>query len=361
MPAHRRQDFPALPAAAEWKSRLGWTSGQRAGACPLCGGTDRFGVTQRGGRTLVSCRHCLNRMSGSERAAAWKELLHKVFPERQPEPQHEYGQATDAGGTRNGQSASTFRRNAGKRGENQRRPDSPETNQTADEEAAARRLAQELWESSMAAADTPAGLWIAHRTGWPDTRPMPPSVRWIGWRVLRLRLPYWQGGAAAGAVAYGYSRPHPGLAEIQPVEAVQLEALTEAGRPALDKRGNRWRRCVGGKSGLVFECAGNADGGQLAELVLCEGELDAVALALHDEQAARVRGCGGTSGLKPAAAVGPWDTIRIESDGDSAGRAAAAELARTLEFDGHSATLNLRIRGSDPAAESNRPTREATT
>ena len=56
-----RDGWPADPAAAEWAHRLGLKKrGTRddSGPCPLCGGRDRFHVTERQGRALIGCRGC---------------------------------------------------------------------------------------------------------------------------------------------------------------------------------------------------------------------------------------------------------------------------------------------------------------
>ena len=73
-----------LPTAQEWAAACdlkrcgrGWN-----GPCPLCGGTDRFHVQDRGNGALVGCRGCIDGQSPNERRQRFGEMLREVFPGR---------------------------------------------------------------------------------------------------------------------------------------------------------------------------------------------------------------------------------------------------------------------------------------
>ena len=53
----------SAPTFADWQARSAALQLKRdgqelRGPCPSCGGTDRFSVGEREGRTLLQCRHC---------------------------------------------------------------------------------------------------------------------------------------------------------------------------------------------------------------------------------------------------------------------------------------------------------------
>jgi len=101
------------------------------------------------------------------------------------------------------------------------------------------------------------------------------------------------------------------------VAAVTLEALTAAG----DRVEPRFRRTLGGKSGALFRVAIRPDP---RLLVVCEGEVSALAAAIVHPCAEAVA-AGGSSGMAAVGAlVGPdWPSVLIEPDGDLRGEEAA--------------------------------------
>ena len=75
-----QQPRPSWGDWCEAAQRLGLKrqGGELKGACPACGGTDRFHVRQGGGAcALVGCRGCLD---GQERGAGFGEVLNARIP-----------------------------------------------------------------------------------------------------------------------------------------------------------------------------------------------------------------------------------------------------------------------------------------
>ena len=74
-----------LPGVEDWAARLGLRnrSGEYAGPCPVCGGTDRFHVGRgRGGAARVGCRGCIDGQPEAVRREAFGRVLRAAFPER---------------------------------------------------------------------------------------------------------------------------------------------------------------------------------------------------------------------------------------------------------------------------------------
>lgn len=330
-PPRSRSRSQGLPTLADWTAaaqRLGLRriGSELSGRCPSCGGEDR--PPSRGGRSdrfyvradgRAYCRRCCPHGRDPEALRRIVEAAGFPWPGADP----------SAPGRRSPAAA--------RRAESAPPPPQPDPRPA------------ELWRRCANPEGTPAAAWIRRRTGWPADRELPrESVRWMPPSLARREHPLPRG--CAGAAAYGFSRPRRRDVMRGPVEAVQYEALDAGGRP-LDPR---WRRCAGSKAGLVFELPGLGEGGQLAELAVCEGELDAIALAWTLPDAERIRAAGGTGGLALPACAGPWDRIRIESDGDPAGREAASGLAAALRRtlgEACPVLLRLRVGGADPASE----------
>ena len=77
----------ALPTAQEWVRAAGLEkvgSREWCGPCPICGGDDRFHVSEKDGRALVGCRWCIDDRPEAERAAGFREVLRAAFPDRRP-------------------------------------------------------------------------------------------------------------------------------------------------------------------------------------------------------------------------------------------------------------------------------------
>ena len=59
--------------------------GGYAGACPNCGGDDRFHVKERGdGTALIGCRGCIDNEPPETRRKAFGRIMGELFPDRRP-------------------------------------------------------------------------------------------------------------------------------------------------------------------------------------------------------------------------------------------------------------------------------------
>ena len=280
-----RDQGDTLPGADEWVAALDLTrrGGEWAGACPLCGGEDRFHVRDSGGgRAAVGCRGCIDGQPDGERAKRFGEVLRAAFPDR-------------GGGVARFPVLRVPRT----------RP-TPVNGHAAVDSAIAGRL----WAAAVPADDTPARAYLAGRWVWPPDGigpDLPASVRWLprGAAVSLYKVPE----DTAGFLVFAFRLPGDDLA------AVELEALlTNGTRPD-----PRWRKTYGPRTGAAFEAA--ADGGAT---VLCEGAVTALAARwLHP--GCRVLATGGTSGLE-AAARQVKGRLVLEVDGDTAGRARVARI-----------------------------------
>ena len=291
------------------------------GPCPLCGGEDRFHV--RTGRynnaVLVGCRGCMDGQAQDLRRARFGEALRAAFGADRR------GSASKSGPGRPYKPLS--------QGPATRSPSTTEG------------LAGWLQAASELATWTPAHYYLAKRWAWPppgDGCPsLPSSVRWLnrrgGFGFGKLNdFP----ASAAGVILFVYRNEQGNLA------AVSLEALTQDGDRPDWKGGERWRRTYGLKTGATFEGAPGTPG---RAVVLVEGEVTALACRwLHP--GCRVLACGGGAGLRGAAElVASGAVVVIEADGDTAGRAAAADLSSVLLQRGHGVTL--RRNGAGDAAD----------
>ena len=78
-------------------------------------------------------------------------------------------------------------------------------------------------------------------------------------------------------------------------KAVQSEALDAHGKRLRPKR---WRRCFGSKHGHAFELAGRGFDGPI---IVCEGEVDALACVWMRPDARLILASGGSGGLSTLA------------------------------------------------------------
>ena len=193
-------------------------------------------------------------------------------------------------------------------------------------------LARGLWERAVDGQDTPVWAYLMDRWCWRPTDPLPAAVRWIDGTIVN-KVSWNPAFPTAGGMIVAFTAADGVL------NAVQIEALAADGtRPA-----ERWRKARGRQTKTAFRIAGD-DG----PLRLCEGPIDALALA------AAYRGpvwaAGGSGNLKKlavqAAAMGM--PVRIHSDGDGPGAKAAAVLAVRLHDRGVDCQV-VRHDGMDPA------------
>ena len=261
------------------------------GPCPLCGGKDRFHVRDGSATVLVGCRGCIDGRDPSVRRQRYGEMVQAVFGINQ------------TGTTTSHWFDEKHSRELG----NARR-------HTSDSRPSASIDPASLWGNCIAAMNTPAHAYLAKRFVWPPTGPdfLPPpdTVRWLQKSAAprALGVP----PSAAGAVVFRYDT------DDQEAVAVSLEALTSSG----ERLSDRWRRTHGTKKEARFIVAG-----QRTQLVVCEGEVSA--LACHWlYPGATVWAVGGTAGLSAFVPPLSWHSIVVETDGDSAGNDAAAALVK---------------------------------
>ena len=289
--------------AAEW-----------AGPCPICGGEDRFSVRPgKRARALIHCRH----------GCDFRSVAEAVFPS-------------------SAAIADPWRART--------RPESPPAAPKPSPVPEAGGAAGELWARAVSAEATPAARYLRQRLAWPpagDPFPaIPEAIRWIRRENVPLRIPE----GAVGCTAFRFTRGGSIL-------GVQLEALDGSAR-RLDRR---WRRCIGTKSGAVFEI-GPILGIPALAVRIVEGEASALAAALAWPRQL-IRATGGTSGFRIEALEGlPGGLAAIlDGDGDPAGRRAAAALERVLRAAGRKVVVAFRsgTRGTDAADELAECTAEA--
>ena len=154
-------------------------------------------------------------------------------------------------------------------------------------------IARDLGTASALADKTPASEYLVRRRAWPPERALPSTVGWVLCeQAPRVRWP----AGAAGALLFAYSR-----ADCNSTigRAVSVEGLDAAGHRLDDIGFERWRRTFGSRKGAFFAPVLRPNAGRI---VVCEGEIDALALALLCPDA-EVRGTGGTSGMTTSVAA----------------------------------------------------------
>ena len=293
------------------------TGGEWHGPCPVCGGEDRFWISE----TKLGCRGCRPSKSNP---AAFTAILEAL------------GLSVDQ--------------------ENSHRLPSQETLQAEVREKRRRAAAQKaelqqqsrisyacrIWERAADPEGTPTALYLCHeRRVWPPEAPFPASVRWIDRGAFPGGWPRKAPPEAAGAAVWRFA-DNTGW-----TSAVGLEALTASGR----RSEPRWRRTHGIQRGALFQVPGpgNTADQQSATLHVTEGPLDALA-GRWLGQGPAISTCG-TSGLASleAKAVRGYDKVMLHVDGDPAGRIAAMEAAERLDAHGITVRATAYRRGEDPA------------
>ena len=297
------------PTFSDWRAAAGrlklrWHGGRFEGACPSCGGNDRFTVDRTG---RFYCRGCQpsRRNSGAARlilAAAGFLEAPGVTGAKSCMGRPSAGQAPDRG---------------------IRRP--PPRRQAAP-------MAADLWAAAQPADATPGRDWLAGRFVWPPRGlgpELPADCRWLPRNVWR-EIP----AVAAGALLFGYR---------------QAGTLTGLGAVLISRIGERvlwWQRAkergIGKRSGAVFEA--RTGGGE--PLHVAEGPADALALAVQPALRGRVVAAGGSAGLRNAADLGAGETL-LYRDPDPAGRQAALDAAASIRAAGRRAQIVWL--GEDPA------------
>ena len=210
------------------------------------------------------------------------------------------------------------------------------------------RAARAVWALARAADATPGRVYLARRAAWapaglgPD---LPASVRWIEALPRLADAPRGYPGAvpegAAGALVFRWRVP----GEARPA-AVSMLAVSEAGE-RLAWWGQVKTVLVGPRRGAVFVARPGC-----GAVHVCEGEVDALALAL----APWVRGgqvicAGATAGVRHVAEVLPgWAAaVMVHADGNPAGYGAAERARQALERTGRRCRVQWYRLGTDPA------------
>ena len=356
------------PSLADWRSaasRLGLQrrGGELVGACPACGGEDRFRVTRRGGFFCRQC--CPDRHAGAD---AMRRIMEAAGLAREDDRESLSARpARRAAGTRGrgasaSQRVSTYpegpeRRSTAIYGDDDNpipghgrntEPDRPKPAPQAPDST--KSLPARIWAA--ASRDAAAvRAYFASRGAWPPDAPPPPSVRWLARAAaakidrdagkLALRLP----SDAAGCIVYCFARQDAGLVavQIEPLQADGARAPWPAPKPG---GAPLTRQTRGSPKGAAFPIKPfGADNGPIH---VAEGPVDALAIACW--RGVQTWCAGGTSNLAslaPALAA-TGRAMVIETDGDGPGRKTAATLQDALHKAGATARL-IYWRGCDPA------------
>ena len=248
------------------------SGGEWKGPCPVCGGEDRFWITE----TKLGCRGCC---PGKNNPAAFVAIL----------------KALGLGAPRERDLDPGMVRRANETHERWRRK----------REVQGRKLneAHQAWGRATLVDGTPGAVYLRWvRLCWPPAVALPPAVRWLE----RVHLPFTSGleRSVAGAVVFAFTDDN------GTVVSVDLEALTAEGR----RPAKRWRRTCGLKGQGLFHV--NAPG---EELQIAEGAVSALAARWLLNAPAVATGGTGTQALVAV----QLPRARIHVDGDRAGRKCA--------------------------------------
>lgn len=319
-------------SGAEWRAAL-QAAGielKRTGAaawngpCLLCGGEDRFHLTDRGEASpVVGCRRCIDGQGGPERGRQYGKLLHQLWPDDE-DPAPPGLSPGDAPGSR-------------------QRPESPTPPpvtgdpppQTDPRDADRRRIerARRLWAAAAplepVAADPGWAYLVVIRRCWPPAilgLEAPACVRWLAVDVTPEKLP----ANAAGALVWAFTDASGA------VNAVQLEALAGDGTrleewPGID--GNPKRKTLGRFAGAWLRIPARRRDPGRRELVLVEGPGDALAAQWLWPEAAVWAAGGPVDRLDPDE-VRSCSRLILAADADPAGRKAASAALERLEAAG---------------------------
>ena len=166
-PSYRTRSGPPKeppPTFDDWRGALPdlkQRGRQGEGACPLCGGQDRFHLNRKpDGGALVGCRNC---MSGSGQGARFGEMLRAVFPDRFSTTISEIPPADNRG---------------------RRRQQIQQTRGSALAQPQSKPLVEAIWAASVKPDETPARLHLARRLIWP---PEPAAQRSVASPIRRPR------------------------------------------------------------------------------------------------------------------------------------------------------------------------------
>jgi len=304
--------------------------GEWVGACPACGGVDRFWV--RRGDTHDAVATC-------RQGCEFVRLLDAAglkSPTREMSPSPRYWQSRAAKQARGVPSNAT--------GGGEHRATSPYA------PSPARRIdtARAIWTAAGEMESTPAAVYLRlHRRVWPARVAFPEAVRWLP----RDAAPRWlregksaMPASATGALAFRF------IDAAGEVVAVSLDALTDAGDRAVDAYGGRWRRTFGVVKGAA--CPVGTHGG--APIVVVEGAVTALAAVWLTNAGAQVMAAGGANNLRALIPMLSRTTRPVEvwADNDPVGRGdGAIRLAAGLRRAGVDATVKFDYSTGAPGSD----------
>ena len=333
-----------LPTYADWQRVAGALGLRRKGAelvgpCPACGGDDRFHVNDRrrdGTAALFGCRQC----HCNDVAA----ILRAAFPDR-------HGLAQTNGAPRAATpSAQGKPRKTAARSEQRRRHDPVYGDDLLKEEA------RRWWRNAAPVTDgTPAHIYLAARHVL-EAAADAERVRWLDqtpWRNLtntpprvRLKEPAYPNAKppaqAVGAILYPY-RTQTGT-----LEAVAVEPLDRQGNKAERRDGNRAGFMVGRVGNAWHQARPQVIATEQQPLAICEGPLDAWAIADVKGTEAWAAGSASVLPAKASELAATGREIQLWPDGDPPGRHAAGALQALLLNEGAKAHIVPAKAGSDP-------------
>ena len=293
------------------------------GACPACGdGVDRFRLTGDG---KAFCRVCCP--DGRDGDAVRRLRQAAGLDDGRKGATSARGRAGGGQGARKAAN--------GRPGPDTGDSRAPRGQPSGQSDASAARIAvaRAIWAAAAPADGTLARRYLSERLAWPPDGcgpDLPPSVRWLPRERAPAAAPAgnWFGltgsaASAAGAILYAFAIGTGKSATEADLVAVSADALDADGR----RVSPRWRRTFGTREGALFDASGDGPA-----IVIAEGEVSALACRwLHP--VARCLGAGGKDGLasiEPAMLPAERRPVRIEADGDRAGRDAARSARKAL-------------------------------
>lgn len=282
---------------------------ERIGACPICGGRDRFAINTR--KRLWNCRGC--RKGGGDAISLVQFLDGGDFAEA----------CKILAGEGSGGRIDRPRRVA--KGEH--RSDS-----AGDYERRQRDKARRLWRASQAATGTPVDVYLRRIRG--ITMPLLATVRFLP--------PLKPDHHPAMLVPYGLAdEPEPGILHIaeRTITAVQLTLLKPDGSGKADVE--KPKITIASPAGMPMVLAPPND---LLGLAICEGVEDA--LSVHQATGLGAWAVGGASFMPKIANAVPGyvEAVTVFAHADEAGQRGARELAEALVARG----IEVRLEGTTP-------------
>lgn len=281
--------FPIEVIAREHNLQLRGNATERVGACPKCGGKDRFSINVR--KQLWNCRGC---QQGGDVIALVQFLNGCTFRE----------------------AISIL---VGEQTDNRKPPQREAQQQVSADDYETRQLekAKWLWRKSQSATGTPIETYLCKRLSG-IAKPLPPTIRYLA--------PLKPSHHHAMLVPYG----------LRKVCAVQLTLLKPDGSGKADIEPNKIT--IASPAGMPMVIAPPND---LLGLAITEGVEDA--LSVHYATGLGAWASGGAAFMPKLAAVVPShiEAVTIYAHDDEAGQRNAQQLAEALDTRG----IEIRVEG----------------